>query len=187
MFSQTNIPQFAKSERLKYFPKTLFTKNSTTFDIISKNYPYDIVDTNGTGETHNFRLALEVILIHGKKVITLNDSIVLKKTTDDEYTPSIFSTYTYMTGANETGSRDSAGYFQWKPISYQTSSRKSTASQQVSVLTTGSSSECQLSVLPLGLATALYGSTPPGNVTRWFTVFGTPGDKGSLNSTYNTW
>lgn len=179
MSTQINFPTSA-TERLKYFPKTLFTENSTTFDIVSENYQF----TKNIGKKDNYsRLALEVVVLHGKDVE--NGSILLERTTDDEYTPSVFSWFTYNMSA------PLGGFAQWKPISYQSNKRKSTASQQVSVLPTGSVEECQLSSVPEGLARALYGSDVNGtsikNITRWFAVFGTPGDDSYIRPGYNTW
>ena len=124
-----------------------------------------------------------MVVLHGKNV--KNGSILLKRTNDDEYTPSVFSSLTYNMSA------PLGGFIQWKPISYQNSGRKSTASQQVSVLPTGLVEECQLKSVPEGLASALYGShvngTEIGNITRWFAVFGTPGDDSYTRPDYNTW
>lgn len=179
MSTQINFPTSA-TERLKYFPKTLFTENSTTFDIISENYQF----TKNIGEKDNYsRLALEVVVLHGKNV--KNGSILLKWTNDDEYTPSVFSSFTYNMSA------PLGGFAQWKPIAYQSSKRKSTASQQVFVLPTGLVEECQLKSVPEGLASALYGSdvngAAIGNITRWFAVFGTSGDDSYIRPDYNTW
>ncbi len=176
--SQTKIPKIIGNHRLNYFPKTLFTENATTFDIIAENYPF------GTNHTQS-RLALDVFLIHGRNV--KNGSIDIKKTTDDEYTPSVFSTYTYNTSGKRPladGNGDTeGGYLQWKPISYQSKGRKSTSSQQIEVIPAGEA--CKLDI-PTGLATALYGNDT-GNVTRWFVLFGTPGDPTYLSETYDTW
>ena len=175
---QTKIPEFAGEDRLKYFPKTLFTENSTTFDFIIENFFLN-------SAYNNRRLALEVMIVHGENV--RNGSINIKKTVDDEYTPSVFSTYTYMTsGKNDTPSN--RGYVQWKPISYLSSKRKSTSSQQVTILPAGSSDSCQVENVPEGLASALFGKemTKTSNITRWFVVFGTSGDT-FVNSDYNTW
>lgn len=167
---------------MKYFPKTQFTDTSAVFDIVSENYLY-------AHRNAYSRLALEMILIHGPNV--KNGSITMEKTPDDEYTPSVFTTYTYhTTGKNLSHQNASAGGFaQWKPISYQSSSRKSTESQQVTVMPTGHISECVVKEVPHGLASALFGNNVShvGNVTRWFVVFGTPGDESYINSTYNTW
>lgn len=131
-----------------------------------------------------------MILLHGENVN--NGSIVKETTTDDEYTPSVFSTNTYNTsGRSHPKSNDSLGYVQWKPISYQSVERKSTSSQQVNVVTTGTLKVCLVREVPLGLASALYGTEMEGsgvrNATRWFVVFGTSGDGTDTNSDYNTW
>lgn len=175
---QTTIPKYAGSGRLQYFPKTLFTENSTVFDVVSENYPYSPDIDKG-------RLALEVVVIHGENV--QNGSVSLSKSSDDEYTPSVFTTYTYSAGGNHS----MGGYAQWKPISYQSAGRKSTESQQVAVVPTAHVDECEVLVVPRGLASALMGSNisseTVGNVTRWLVVFGTPGDENYINSAYNTW
>ena len=181
-----------KPSRLKYFPKTLFTQNSTTFDLIVEDFEYYL-----NRSLNRSRLALEMVVVHGSNVSSGN--ITIKKTTDDEYTPSVFSTYTYNTsGRSENKSHPSnhsshGGYIQWKPISYQSAKRKSTSSQQVHVQESASCEDCELEVVPLGLASALYGTNASvitemgGNVTRWFVVFGTSGDKNYYNSPYITW
>lgn len=175
---QTTIPKHTGSDRLSYFPKTLFTDTSTVFDVISEKYPYSPDISNG-------RLALEVVVIHGRNV--QNGSISLGKSSDDEYTPSVFTTCTYNAGRNHS----TGGYAQWKPISYQSSGRKSSESQQVTIMPTAHVDECEVTVVPRGLASALMGSNissqTVGNVTRWLVVFGTPGDQNYINSTYNTW
>lgn len=154
------------------------------FDVISENYPYSQVNSKS-------RLALEVLIIHGENVE--NGSISLGKSSDDEYTPSVFTTFTYNTsGKDQTHySPSTGGYAQWKPISYQSSGRKSTQSQQVAILPTADVPACEVGVLPRGLASALFGSEVSnktvGNVTRWLVVFGTPGDENYINTTYNTW
>ena len=166
---------------MDYFPKTLFTENSTTFDIISENYPF---------KTKFGRLALEMMIIHGPNVE--NGSIDILRYSDDEYTPSVFSTYTYKTSGNSKNPNEyQGGYVQWKPISYQDDGRKSTASQQVTVQPAKSSSLCMVNEIPVGLASALYGMNVTesivSNVTHWFVVFGTSGDETFINSSHNTW
>ncbi len=119
-------------------------------------------------------------------------------TSDDEFTPSVFSTYTYNTSGKSNGkthpsNQSLGGYIQWKPISYQSDKRRSTSSQQVFVQESASVEVCQLEDVPLGLASVLYGINATaiaemgGNVTRWFVVFGTSGDNNFYNSPYNTW
>jgi hypothetical protein len=146
------------------------------FDIISENYPY-------SGRNANSRLALDVTLVHGTKF--LNDSISSVKTPDDEYTPSVFTTYTYRIHDDTS----KGGFAQWKPITYQSSGRKSSESQQVTIVPTAGVDECDTEV-PSGLASAVFGNASKNvtlNMTRWFVVFGTPGDDNYINSTYNTW
>lgn len=127
-------------------------------------------------------------MVHGKNV--RNGTIAVDKTTDDEYTPSVFSTYTYNTSGSKNSSNSIGGYIQWKPISYQSSGRKSTSSQQVRVIQVESEEECDVSAVPEGLASALYGLDVENSsvtVVRWFVVFGTPGDPTYIQSKYNTW
>lgn len=147
--------------------------------MISENYPLTL---------NISRLALEVTIIHGVNV--QNGSISISNSNDDEYTPSVFSTFTYNTsGKIHTSPAGLGGYAQWKPISYQSAQRKSSSSQQVNVVTTAHVRECEVPQVPKGLASALFGSnvTSVGNVTRWFVVFGTPGDDTHVKPTYNTW
>ena len=145
---------------------------------MSENYPF---------RYNTSRLALEVMLVHGANV--KNGSILLNQTNDDEYTPSVFSTFTYNTSGKLSNSSSLGGYAQWKPISYQSEGRKSTSSQQVTVVPTAHVPECEVQEVPEGLATALFGSSLQNvsNVTRWMVVFGTPGDDTYINPTYNTW
>ncbi len=105
---------------------------------------------------------------------------------DDEYTPSVFSSWTYNVSGNDTDFHDMGGYIHWKPISYQSSARKSTESQQINIVTTADTQACR-SYPPLrGLASALFGDEV-SNVTRWYVVFGTDGDDTYLTSEYSTW
>lgn len=128
-------------------------------------------------------------MVHGPNVN--NGSISRGRNSDDEFTPSVFTTYTYHTSAKDKSRHNTSkgGFAQWKPISYQNSGRKSTESQQATVVPTAHVSECEVKGVPHGLASALFGSDVDGvgNVTRWFVVFGTPGDENYINSTYNTW
>ncbi len=159
---------------LNYFPKTHFHENSTTFDFISDNY---------TCVSNNSRLALDMILVHGPAL--KNGSIGIKRTSDDEYTPSVFSSYTYESEPDQKSLSDE-WFFQWKPISYQDDGRKSTSSQQVAVVPTGGWQECEMERIPESLVSQLYGEGH-GNITRWFVVFGTSGDDSYISPTYNTW
>ena len=116
-----------------------------------------------------------------------NGSIVKKWTVDDEYTPSVFSSYTYQTEAKSASLKNNQTWFlQWKPISYQDSSRKSTSSQQVTIVPTGNLEECVLEEIPDSLVSRVYKGNV-GNITRWFVVFGTSGDDSSIPPVYNTW
>ena len=177
---QTHIPKVVGGDRLKYFPRTYFFENSTTFDLISENYPF--VNSSSS------RLALEVLLIHGENV--QNGSVTVLKSLDDEYTPSVFSSYTYQTSGSQFN-ETRVGYMQWKPISYQDSSRKSTSSQQLHIVSadTPEAIDCKVEEIPAGLASSLYGTNfdHVSNVTHWFVVFGTDGDATYLSPSYNTW
>ena len=130
-----------------------------------------------------------MFIVHGPKVN--NGSVSQITYLDDEFTPSIFSSWTYNVSGNMSVSDDLGGYLHWKPISYQDSGRKSTVSQQVNVVSAGDIPECQLLTLPKGLATALFGDdvnpVTVSNVTRWFAVFGTDGDDNYLDPKYSTW
>ncbi len=110
-------------------------------------------------------------------------SLTESKWLDDEYTPSVFKTVKYEFGS----SLDTEGFMAWKPISYQSSGRKSTVSQQANwVLPTGQATV--INSLPTGLATALFQNVSVvGNATRLYMVFGTAGDETYRNPTYMTW
>ena len=96
-------------------------------------------------------------VVHGSGV--KNGTIYQHKYLDDEYTPSVFMSWSYNVSAsgNDSGVDDMGGYLHWKPISYQDHSRKSTTSQQVRVVSAGGYPECSVESLPRGLATALFG------------------------------
>ncbi len=87
---------------------------------------------------------------------------------------------------DDVDAADETGFFQWKPISYQNSDRKSTASQQVNILYTGDQSFCNTGEIPNGLVKDLFGQNA-SNVTRWFAVFGTSGDVSYFNNPFFTW
>ncbi|XP_019857126.1 PREDICTED: uncharacterized protein LOC109585472 [Amphimedon queenslandica] len=53
-----NVP--TEGGRLDYFPKTLYTINSTTFDFIFQNFPYQLHIGNNAS-----RLVLDVTIVHG--------------------------------------------------------------------------------------------------------------------------
>jgi len=166
---------------LSYFPQTLFFENSSTFDVIIEKFPYKLSNVSNPEAKNASRLALEVFIIHGPN--TLNGSIDTAKSLDDEYTPSMFTTLTYEI---DSGLPDEQGYLQWKPISYQSLGRKSTESQLVNMLYTAGGLYCDTVVIPPGLAHGIFANST-SNVTRWFAVFGTPGDDTYLNSGYFTW
>lgn len=185
---QTYFPEKTVGfKRLGKFPKPQISENATMVDITVRNFTEadnDQTDTDG-------RLALEMFIIHGSNVE--NGTVTEKEYLDDEYTPSIFSSWTYNVSGKDISSNfnDMGGYLHWKPISYQDSARKSTTSQQIKVKSAGNASECELRTLPKGLATALFGDVvnpvSVSNVTRWFAVFGTDGDDTYLDPTYSTW
>lgn len=156
---------------MPYFPGTVFTENSTTFDLEIQNFSYQL----STSKKPSSRLALELLLVHGPD--TLNGSVSVTRTIDDEHTPSVFQTFQYLFGDSHIG------YLQWKPISYQSSDRASTSSQQANVVF---ADESTIDPLPPSLASALFNSSTV-NVTRMFMVFGSSGDDSYLNSNYMTW
>lgn len=180
--SQAVVPSKTGSERLGYLPKTLYTENSTVFDLLIRNFNY----------THNYsdnnRLALELLLVHGPQ--TSNGSVSFSRSFDDEYTPSVFETYKYLFGRENTTNTTSTseGFMVWKPISYQSKGRKSTSSQQANVVMAEGSAQPQMGAkVPHGLASALFNSSTVSNITRMFIVFGTQGDETFINSGYMTW
>ena len=168
--------------RLGYFPKSLFTNTSTTFDFAFANFPYSNISTCGT-ETDNTtcaRLVLKMYLVHGPN--TLNGTLISNFSLDDEYTPSVFLTKAYLFGTQPSVS---PGYLQWKPISYLSSNRQSTSSQQANMVT----SINEETTLPDSLASALFGvdADEKMNVTVLYLVFGTEGDDNNMNPDYLTW
>lgn len=175
LFLQYQLPTSTDKARLPYFPKSLFTENSTTFDLIVEHFPYKLQYSDSAYP--GGRLALELLLVHGPN--TSNGSIEMSRTIDDEHTPSVFQTLAYRFGFGKKG------YLQWKPISYQTSSRASTKSQQANYVY-ASGTACNVSQLPPSLASALF-DIHMVNATWLFMVFGTAGDDSALNSTYTTW
>lgn len=180
--TQVQFPTSTNDVRLPYFPKTPVTANSSTMDILIQNFGYNLT-SNVTNSDTKFasRLALETFIVHGPN--TANGSIQSVRTIDDEYTPSVFSTNTYMLPGNQS----LEGFLQWKPISYQDSDRRSTASQQVNVFYTSEYSVCESNTVPSGLASKLFKDGQWSNVTRWFLVIGTPGDDTWFNSEFITW
>jgi len=166
-----NLPSTTDDARLPYFPGTVFTENSTTFDLEIQNFFYRL----STSKKPSSRLALELLLVHGPD--TSNGSVSVTRTIDDEHTPSVFQTFQYLFGDSHIG------YLQWKPISYQNSDRASTSSQQANVVFADGST---IDPLPPSLASALFNSSTV-NVTRMFMVFGSSGDDSYLNSDYMTW
>ena len=150
-------------------------------DILIQDFAYNLTNISNPDTVNASRLALEVYIIHGRN--TDNGSIESVQTIDDEVTPSVFRTNTYTIQDSDSLS----GYLQWKPISYQTSERRSTASQQVNIFYTADYSICDVHSPPQGLASTLFEGNKWANVTRWFLVFGTPGDDTYFNNNYLTW
>lgn len=155
--------------RLGYFPKTLYTENSTTFDFAFQNFTYKI---SNLPDGSYGRIVLDLLLIHNK-----NGTIESHFSKDDEYTPSIFLTYNYLFKFVNS----MQGYVQWKPISYLSVERKSTKSEQVNAILSPET----VPVLPSGLASALYEST--SNIVQLYLVMGTEGDDNNFNPKYITW
>ena len=190
---QTHFPEAIGLERLGFFPKPQISENATLIDLVIQNFTFTLTgsdDDDDDDDTKASRLALEVIIIHGAQVN--NGSSTLDEYLDDEYTPSIFSSWSYNVSGKDTQEfEDMGGYVHWKPISYQDGSRKSTISQQVNVVVAGDSQECILESIPKGLARALFGeqvdSLRVSNITRWFVVFGTEGDDDFFSPEYSTW
>lgn len=152
-----------------------------------KNFAYRLKDTNNGDKAFFYktnRLALELKIVHGPQVA--NGSVSSKMNFDDEYTPSVFSTYQYEFGRSLHGPSLPLGYLQWKPVSYTSSGRASTSSQQINMADTSAVSFNDS--LPEGLASALFGHLPgPRNVTLVYMVVGTTGDDSALSPGYLTW
>ena len=138
------------------------------FDLVIEN-PLYMLSYNRS------RIALEVLVVHGPNVT--NGSVNISKTLDDEYTPSVFKAFSYLFGSN--------GYFQWKPISYQSQTRQTTKAQQANMVY---APDDFVEEIPPSLASAVFGNDSHElNVTRWFMVIGTPKDQSYINSNYSTW
>ena len=152
--------------QLSYLPRTHYTENSTTFDLIVQNFPY---------RSNTSRVVLEMYIVPGP-ALDATGRVQFNHSIDDEYTPSIFETCTYLFGGS---------YLQWKPISYQDSSRSSTTSQQAKYLSYQGLAPGDHGGLPRGLASAIF--APGTNVTRFYMVIGTSGDATYLSSEYFTW
>lgn len=167
--------------RLGYFPKSLFSNTSTTFDFAFTNFQYSNISKCGpkTDSTNCSRLILKMHLVHGPN--TLNGTLISNFSLDDEYTPSVFLTKGYLFGNQPSVS---PGYLQWKPISYLSDGRQSTSSQQANMVTS-----MNVNTLPDSLASALFGNDPDEkiNVTTIYLVFGTEGDDNNMNPKYLTW
>ncbi len=165
---------------MPYFPNTLFTANTSTMDIIIEKFPYNLSNISYYQSENFSRLALELYVVHGSN--TSNGSVSSLQSIDDEYTPSVFTTNTYKTDASEKDDAiEETGFFQWKPISYQSPGRTTTNSQQVNVVYTAGHEFCDTMNIPGGLVRDVFGDSA-SNVTRWFVVFGNSGDITYFNS-----
>ena len=153
-----------------YFPKPWYTANSTTFDLMMKNFVYRL-----PGEAS--RLALEIELVQGLGVAN-NGTLGQKYSKDDEYTPSIFYTRFFSFGGEQ-----GHGHVRWKPITYITRHRKSSESQQANAVLGGPVNETEL---PGSLARAIFGDDYSHRTTIYL-VFGTEKDDNGLNSGMYTW
>lgn len=186
---QTLFPSIVGFDRQDFFPKPQISENATLVELIFQNFQFNLTNPKDEDSKNASRLALEMFIVHGSRV--KNGTNKLHQYIDDEFTPSIFSSWTYDVSGRDKDRSDLGGYLHWKPISYEDASRKSTLSQQIHVLSAGNDSSCEVSKLPLGLATALFGDyveyAKVSNVTRWFVVFGTDGDDANLNPKYSTW
>lgn len=187
--SQTSLATTTGLSRLPHFPKSILTVNNTAFDIVIKNFTYRLKDSNNRDKSFYYntnRLAIELMIVHGPQVA--NGSVSRNKHFDDEYTPAVFTTYQYEFGMDSRAPSSHLGYLQWKPVSYTSSGRASTSSQQINMADT--SNVLFNASLPMGLASALFGKLCTGklcNVTLVYMVFGTSGDDSALSSTYLTW
>lgn len=160
---------------MKGFPKTLYTVNSTYFDFVFSNFNY----STNLDDEDNGRLVLEMQLVYGGLT---PGQLQEKFSRDDEYTPSVFITYNQLFDDDY-----SQGYLQWKPISYLSSKRKSTQSQQAL-----SNDKCKpdiiLEDLNPGLVPALYkDSIDAGEIVPLYIVFGTEGDDNNPCPSYVSW
>ena len=153
-----------------YFPKPWYTANSTTFDLMMKNFVYRL-----PGKAS--RLALEIELVQGLGVAD-NGTLGQKYSKDDEYTPSIFYTRFFSFGGEQ-----GHGHVRWKPITYITRHRKSSESQQANAVLGGPVNETEL---PGSLARAIFGDDYSHRTTIYL-VFGTEKDDNGLNSGMYTW
>ena len=175
-----HYPSAVEFERLSQFPRAQVSENATLIDITIQNYEF-----HGTSpDTVGGRLALELFVVHGPKVKP--GEFQQHQSLDDEYTPSVFSSWTYNVSGDDSKFHDLGGYIHWKPISYQSESRKSTESQQITLVSTADVDACTNYSSLEGFAAALFGSNA-SNVTRWYAVFGTDGDDTYLSPKYSTW
>ena len=130
------------------------------------------------------RVALEMLLVHNLN--TPSGNVTMSTTVDDEYTPSVFDTFQYRFGKDPV-SNETTGFFQWKPISYQTGGRKSTSSQQANIAYASNKTQEEYASIPNGLASAVFEPSTVSNVTLVYIVFGTSGDETWNHSSYMTW
>lgn len=174
-----HYPSAVGFERLGQFPRAQVSENATLIDITLQNYNFHDISDNVGG-----RLALELFVVHGPKVKP--GEFQQHQSLDDEYTPSVFSSWTYNVSGDDSKFHDLGGYIHWKPISYQSKGRKSTESQQINLVPTADVDACTNYSSLEGLAAALFGGNA-SNVTRWYAVFGTDGDDTYLSPDYSTW
>jgi hypothetical protein len=176
-----HFPSSVEFERLRQFPRAQVSENATLIDITLQNYNF-----HNTSDTVGARVALEMFVVHGPKVKP--GEFQQDQSLDDEYTPSVFSSWTYNVSGDDSKFSDLGGYIHWKPISYQSEARKSTESQQINLVPTADVDACTNHSSLEGLAATLYDGIA-SNVTRWFAVFGTDGDDTYLDSElkYSTW
>ena len=167
-FFQVN-PRHDEDYERGYFPKPWYTANSTTFDLMIKNFPYKL-----PGEAS--RLALEVEFVQGLKVSNVG-TLDQKYSKDDEYTPSIFYTR-FFSFDGEQGH----GHVRWKPITYITHHRKSSESQQANAVLGDTVNGTDLA---RSLARAIFRNY--SHSTTVYLVFGTEKDDNALNSGMYTW
>ena len=169
------MPSREETKRISYFPKTQYTQNSIVFDITIDNFNYT--------KKINGRVAIEMIMVNGQVIDKSSTDQTL--TEDDEYTPSVFKTQEYYFQPKNVPNR---AFLQWKPVSYQSKSRKSTQSQQANVVyPSGRAVDLLGDEVPRSLASALFSDDTPLNGTAMYIVLGTSGDDTYVNSDYQTW
>lgn len=152
----------------------MYTPNSTVVDITIDGFNY-------TG-TKNGRVAIEMIMVNGQPVGPSSTQVTSME--DDEYTPSVFRTWEYFFSRKAPA----PAFIQWKPVSYQSKSRRSTKSQQANIVfPNGKAVDFLGNEVPRSLASAVFDDSTPLNGTAMYIVIGDDGDVTYVNSAYQTW